>query len=186
MKFLTSRRAALAFAIVTLAIPFIPGFREFWITLAIYIGLFSLVTIGLVLLTGVGGMTSFGQATFVGIGAYATGVLSVRYGISPWLALPVSLGITGLSALLIGAITTRLSGHYLPVGTIAWAVAFYYVFGNSYLLGGHDGLSGIPPLTIGSYALYDVRSFYLVLWIFVAIAFVLSANLLEFAHRPRN
>src|SRR5690606_3528625 len=85
----TSRRVAIAVAAVTLALPFIPGFRDFWITLAIYIGLFGLVTLGLVLLTGVGGMTSFGQATFVGFGAYATGVLSVRYGLSPWLALPV-------------------------------------------------------------------------------------------------
>ena len=176
---ITPRRAAIAFALVTLTLPFIPGFRDFWITLAIYIGLFSLVALGLVLLTGVGGMTSFGQATFVGFGAYATGVLSVHYGVSPWLALPVSLGVTGLGALLIGAITTRLSGHYLPVGTIAWAVAFYYVFGNTSLLGAHDGLSGIPPLSIGSFALYDVRSFYLVLWVFVVIAFVLSANLLE-------
>ncbi|HWV55490.1 branched-chain amino acid ABC transporter ATP-binding protein/permease [Pseudorhodoplanes sp.] len=175
----TSRRAAIAFAAVTFALPFIPGFRDFWITLAIYIGLFGLVTLGLVLLTGVGGMTSFGQATFVGFGAYATGVLSVRYGLSPWLALPVSLGITGLGALLIGAITTRLSGHYLPVGTIAWAVAFYYIFGNTAILGAHDGLSGIAPLSIGSYALYDVRSFYLVLWVFVVLAFILSANLLE-------
>ena len=176
---ITPRRAAIAFALVTLMLPFIPGFRDFWITLAIYIGLFSLVALGLVLLTGVGGMTSFGQATFVGFGAYATGVLSVHYGISAWLTLPVSLGVTGLGALLIGAITTRLSGHYLPVGTIAWAVAFYYVFGNTPLLGGHDGLSGIPPLSIGSFALYDVRSFYLVLWVFVVLAFVLSANLLE-------
>jgi branched-chain amino acid transport system permease protein len=179
MTIFSPRSAAIAFALATLALPFIPGFRDFWITLAIYIGLFSLVTLGLVLLTGVGGMTSFGQATFVGFGAYATGVLSVRYGVSPWLALPVSLAITGLGALLIGAITTRLSGHYLPVGTIAWAVAFYYIFGNAAILGAHDGLSGIPPLSIGSYALYDVRSFYLVLWCFVVMSFVLSANLLE-------
>jgi branched-chain amino acid transport system permease protein len=179
MTIFSPRTAAFAFALATLALPFIPGFRDFWITLAIYIGLFSLVTLGLVLLTGVGGMTSFGQATFVGFGAYATGVLSVRYGVSPWLALPVSLGITALGALLIGAITTRLSGHYLPVGTIAWAVAFYYIFGNTAILGAHDGLSGIPPLSIGSYALYDVRSFYLVLWAFVVLSFVLSANLLE-------
>ena len=179
MTIFDTRRSAIAFALLTFALPFIPGFPDFWITLAIYIGLFSLVTLGLVLLTGVGGMTSFGQATFVGFGAYATGVLSVRYGVSPWLALPVSLAVTGLGALLIGAITTRLSGHYLPVGTIAWAVAFYYVFGNTYFLGAHDGLSGIPPLSIGTYALYDVRSFYLVLWAFVVLSFVLSANLLE-------
>ena len=49
---------------------------EFSITLANYIGLYALVALGLVLLTGVGGLTSFGQAAFVGLGAYATAVLS--------------------------------------------------------------------------------------------------------------
>ena len=49
---------------------------EFTITLANYIGLYSLVALGLVLLTGVGGLTSFGQAAFVGLGAYTTAVLT--------------------------------------------------------------------------------------------------------------
>ncbi len=47
---------------------------------------------------------------------------------------------------LIGAITVRLSGHYLPLGTIAWGIAFFYLFGNIDWLGAHDGLAGIPPL----------------------------------------
>ncbi len=51
---------------------------EFSITLANYIGLYALVALGLVLLTGVGGLTSFGQAAFVGLGAYATAVLSTQ------------------------------------------------------------------------------------------------------------
>jgi branched-chain amino acid transport system permease protein len=49
---------------------------EFSITLANYIGLYALVALGLVLLTGVGGLTSFGQAAFVGLGAYTTAVLT--------------------------------------------------------------------------------------------------------------
>ena len=65
--------AILAFA----ALPLAPV-NDFWITLWGYIGLYSLVAIGLVLLTGVGGMTSFGQAAFVGFGAYATAVLTAH------------------------------------------------------------------------------------------------------------
>ena len=49
---------------------------EFTVTLANYIGLYALVALGLVLLTGVGGLTSFGQAAFVGLGAYTTAVLT--------------------------------------------------------------------------------------------------------------
>jgi len=50
----------------------------------------SLVTLGLVLLTGVGGMTSFGQAAFCGFAAYTSALLTTRYGYSPWLALPIA------------------------------------------------------------------------------------------------
>ena len=69
---------------------------EFSITLLNYIGLASLVVLGLVLLTGVSGLTSFGQAAFVGLGAYTTAVLTTSTALpsglawlaeSPWLAL---------------------------------------------------------------------------------------------------
>src|SRR3970040_391034 len=72
----------------------------FYITLLNYIGLSAIVTLGLVLLTGVGGLTSFGQAAFVGIGAYTTAVLTTRYGLSPWLTLPISLLLTTAIALV--------------------------------------------------------------------------------------
>src|SRR6188768_1107291 len=60
---------------------------QFYVTLLNYIGLYSLVALGLLLLTGVAGQTSFGQAAFVGVGAYTTAVLSVQYAVSPWLTL---------------------------------------------------------------------------------------------------
>src|SRR5271154_3779219 len=120
----------LVFALVMAAIPLVPGMPPFWIVLLDNIGLSALVAMGLVLLTGVGGMTSFGQAAFVGFGAYTTAVLTVQFGVSPWLTLPASLVVTMVAAGLIGAITVRLSGHYLPLGTIAWGIAFFYLFGN--------------------------------------------------------
>ncbi|MFX6803749.1 metal-dependent hydrolase, partial [Acinetobacter baumannii] len=68
---------------------------QFWVIQANYIGLYALVAIGLVLLTGIGGMTSFGQAAFVGMGAYTTSYLTTVHGVSPWLTLPIGLFITG-------------------------------------------------------------------------------------------
>ena len=115
-----TRRTALgllAFAVFMACWPQLPV-PVFWITLANYIGLYALVALGLVLLTGVGGMTSFGQAAFVGIGAYATAWLSTAYGVSPWLGLLAGLASTGVVSLALGLITMRLSGHYLPLGTI--------------------------------------------------------------------
>src|ERR1700733_7476989 len=110
----------LTFAAGTLAFPFIPGVPSFWLTLATYIGIFSLTTLGLVLLTGVGGMTSFGQATFLGLGAYTTALITLRYDLSPWVGLVGALAVTTVAAVLVGAVTVRLAGHYLPLGTIAW------------------------------------------------------------------
>ncbi len=107
-------------ALAILILPFTGLVPLYWVTLLNYIGIASLVALGLVLLTGVGGMTSFGQAAFVGIGGYTTALLTVNFGISPWLSLAGSLLATMISALFLGAITVRLSGHFLPLGTLAW------------------------------------------------------------------
>jgi branched-chain amino acid transport system permease protein len=165
-------------ALAILIVPFTGLLPDYWITLFNYIGISSLVAIGLVLLTGVGGMTSFGQAAFVGFGAYTTAVLTTRFGISPWLTLPASLLVTMAVAGLIGAITVRLSGHYLPLGTIAWGIAFFYLFGNLDWLGAHDGLAGIPPLRLGTHPLIDPRDYFVVVWIAVVLAVIATQNLL--------
>ena len=104
------RLPVLIFAAVMAAIPFIPGMPPFWIVLLDNIGLAALVAMGLVLLTGVGGLTSFGQAAFCGFGAYTTAVLTTAYGVSPWLTLPLALLVSGVAAVLLGIITVRLSG----------------------------------------------------------------------------
>src|SRR5689334_13538592 len=121
----------LALALVPLAAP------QFWVTLGNYVGLYSMVALGLVLLTGVAGQTSFGQAAFVGIGAYVTAVLAAHYGISPWINLAIGVVLTTLVALCIGFITLRMRGHYLPLATIAWGISLYFLFGNLEFLGGH-------------------------------------------------
>ncbi|KWF09615.1 ABC transporter permease subunit [Burkholderia pseudomultivorans] len=170
------------FLVVLFALPVLPGalqVPEYWITLLNYIGLYAIVAIGLVLLTGVGGMTSFGQAAFVGIGAYATAFLTTRYGVSPWLALIVGVVLTALVALVLGAVTMRLSGHFLPLGTIAWGLALFYLFGNLEMLGKYDGINGIPALSLFGLALDTGRSLYFLIWAVVLAAIVSVQNLLN-------
>ena len=173
------RLGFILFALVLAAIPLIPGLSVFWITLLDNIGLAALVALGLVLLTGVGGLTSFGQAAFCGFGAYTSAVLTTRYGLDPWAALPAALAVTGLAAVLLGLVTVRLSGHFLPLGTIAWGLALYYLFGKIDLLGRHDGLSGIPPLSLFGWSLIDPRAVYYVIWFFVLAAAVMTTFLLD-------
>jgi branched-chain amino acid transport system permease protein len=169
----------IVFALIMAVIPFIPGMPPFWIVLMDNIGLAALVAMGLVLLTGVGGLTSFGQAAFCGFGAYTTAVLTTAYGISPWLTLPLSLLVSGIAAVALGLVTVRLSGHYLPLGTIAWGLGLFYLFSKLEFLGRNDGISAIPPLSIGSFRMIDPGTIYFAIWIAVLLSALLTMNLLD-------
>lgn len=161
---------------------------EFHVTLLNYIGLYAIVAVGLVLLTGVGGLMSFGQAAFVGLGAYTTAYLSTAeslpgwasvMGGSPWVGLLVGLMVTGLVAFMLGLLTLRLSGHYLPLGTIAWGISLYFLFGNLEVLGGHTGMSGIPALSLFGVELRESRYFYYMVWAALLATVWLTQNLLD-------
>ena len=148
-------------------------------TLLNYIGIYALAALGLVLLTGIGGLTSFGQAAFVGIGAYATAWLTTAHAASPWLGLVLALTCAGIVAAALGAVTLRLGGHFLPLSTIAWGVSIYFLFGNSDALGRYDGLGGMPPITLGPYALAGGAPLYYLIWPTLGCASLLAANLLN-------
>jgi branched-chain amino acid transport system permease protein len=170
--------AALAIAAIVLAcVPLLAP--QFWVTLGNYIGLYSIVTLGLVLLTGVAGQTSFGQAAFVGIGAYATAYLTTRFGTSPWVALVAGLALTLAVALTLGFITLRMKGHYLPLATIAWGISLYFLFGNLEFLGGHTGMTGIPSLGFFGVELRDERRYFYLIWTIALAALWATDNLLD-------
>ncbi|MDM0115043.1 branched-chain amino acid ABC transporter ATP-binding protein/permease [Variovorax sp. J22R133] len=168
----------LALIAVLIALPLLPV-PDFWIIQLNYIGLYALPVLGLVLLTGVAGLTSFGQAAFVGIGAYTTAYLTVNTGLSPWLTLFIGLAITGVSAAVIGTITLRMSGHYLPLATIAWALSLYYLMGNLDALGKYDGILGVKGLSIFGFEIGQRRVFYGLVWTFVLAASFAVIRLLD-------
>ena len=151
----------------------------FWVTLGNYIGLYSIAALGLVLLTGVAGQTSFGQAAFVGLGAYASAWLTTSYGSSPWVALAAGLAFTALVALALGFITLRMRGHYLPLATIAWGISLYFLFGNLEFLGGHTGMTGIPAIAIGGFELKSERSIWYLIWGTTLASLWATNNLLD-------
>ncbi|MET3476898.1 branched-chain amino acid ABC transporter ATP-binding protein/permease [Variovorax atrisoli] len=168
----------LALVLVLIALPLLP-LPDFWIIQLNYVGIYTLPVLGLVLLTGVGGLTSFGQAAFVGIGAYTTAYLTVNTGLSPWVTLFIGLALTGVSAAIIGAITLRMSGHYLPLATIAWALSLYYLMGNLEALGKYDGILGVKGLTVFGFEIGQQRMFYAVVWIFALLAAFAVIRLLD-------
>jgi branched-chain amino acid transport system permease protein len=171
-----TQRAALLASVLALALLPLP---DFWITQLNYIALYSLVVLGLVLLTGIGGLTSFGQAAFVGIGAYTSAYLTVNLGFSPWVTVFAGLAITAVSALLVGWITLRMSGHYLPLATIAWGLSLYYLMGNLDALGKYDGILGIPPLKLMQWDIGQGRPFFVFAWTLVLLGTFALLNLLD-------
>ncbi len=174
-----SRHILFTVLFLLVVLPWVPGVPSFWITQMNYIGLYSLVVLGLVLLTGVGGLTSFGQSAFVGLGAYTTAWLTTAGGVSPWLGLLAALPLTCLVAYGLGLITLRLSGHYLPLCTLAWCLALYYLYGNLDFLGRYDGIAGIPPLSIGSWQLGSGKDMYVLIWLILLLAMWATHNLLD-------
>jgi len=152
---------------------------EFQIIQMNYIGMGALIALGLVMLTGVAGVMSFGQQVFAGIAAYVTAVLSVKYGASAWTGLFAGLIIVALASVFLGLITLRLSGHFMPIATLSWGLAIYFVFGNLDILGKHTGLSNVPPVAIGTLSLDRPGFAYYLIWI-VLIAFLYACgNLLD-------
>ncbi|MES4992597.1 branched-chain amino acid ABC transporter ATP-binding protein/permease [Phyllobacterium sp. 22229] len=160
-------------AVLALTLP------AYYVNVLNYIGLYGIVALGVVLLTGVAGVTSFGQAAFVGLGAYTTAVATLHFDLSPWVGLLFAVVFSAAIAWFVGIITLRLSGHYLPLATMAWGLSAYYLFGTIELLGGHTGISGIPPISIGSTELTSQAGIFFLIWGVLLLALVLSSNLLE-------
>ncbi|WP_298018670.1 branched-chain amino acid ABC transporter ATP-binding protein/permease [uncultured Castellaniella sp.] len=173
----TSTRWVAALVVIIALAPVPAG--NFTVSLLNEIGISALVALGLILLTGVGGAISFGQAAFVGIAAYASAWLTTAQGMSPWAGLVFALLLTGLSALVIGMLTLRLGGHFLALSTIAWGLSIAMLFGNIEGLGRHTGLSNIPAISIGSWSLIDPHHMYYLVWVIVGLAFLFSRNLLN-------
>jgi ABC-type branched-subunit amino acid transport system ATPase component/ABC-type branched-subunit amino acid transport system permease subunit len=186
-KGLSSNAIVFSFIALLVVAPFV--LSPFYITLLNGIGLNALVVLGLIILTGVAGLTSFGQAAFVGLGGYTTAAFSAGVIVlpaslswltgSPWIGLVAGLLLTSAFALLLGALTVRLSGHYLPLSTIAWGLSLYYLFGTLNSMGGQSGMSGIPSISVLGFVLGDDRKMYGLIWLFVLLAAFALRNLLD-------
>ena len=173
-----TRWAFPAFAAVMMVLPLLPV-PDFWITQSIYVGLYSLVALGLVLLTGVAGLTSFGQAAFVGVGAYAAAYLATQTALPPLVTLAVGIVLAVVAALVLGALTLRMSGHYLPLATIAWGLALNYTMANMEWLGKYDGILGIPAMNLFGVDLGSGRGLHPLVWAIALVAALAVLRLLD-------
>lgn len=128
--------------------------NAYWVSLANLAFINLILIASLNLLMGYGGQISLAHAGFFGLGAYASGILNVRYGISPWAGLPAAALVAGLGALVIGIPALRLRGHYLAMATLGWNAILVVFFTQLVdLTGGPNGLLGVEPFSFFGHVL---------------------------------
>jgi branched-chain amino acid transport system permease protein len=154
--------------------------NNYYFTLLNFIGIHTLLVVGLNLLLGYAGQISLGHAAFFGLGAYASGILTATCGVDPWLAMAAGLTLSGLAALLIGIPALKLRGYYLAMATLGFGIIVYIILNEAHALtGGPSGLSGIPALSLAGFPLNTPRRLYLLIWIILGIILALSVNLVN-------
>jgi len=146
----------------------------------IFIGISTMVTVGLCLLLGYTGQVSLGQAAFYGMGAYISAILSKTYEVNPWLAMLIAATATGAFAFVIGYPIFRLRGNYLAMATLGLGMIMYILFRElSQFTGGPDGMPGIPLLAIGSFVFDTTFKRYFLVWSFCLAVLLISQNIVN-------
>jgi len=171
--------ALLGVVLAILLFSWLAGGKEYYLSLLVFVGINSLMTMGLSMLMGYAGQISLGHAAFFGIGAYSSGILTTKYFFHPVGAFMIGIFLSALIAFLVGKPTLRLKGHYMAVATLGFGEILFIVFNQlSSLTGGPSGLSGIPPLMIFGHPLEGATYLYLV-WAFVILLLVFSLNVIN-------
>lgn len=177
-----SNWTSLAIAALLLFLILIPfdWFLGQYTTLMIFIGISTIVTVGLCLLMGYTGQVSLGQAAFYGLGAYFSAVLSKTYSVNPWLAMLIAAAATGSFAYVIGFPIFRLRGNYLAMATLGLGLIMWILFRQlSQITGGPDGMAGIPYLSIGGFVFDTSFKRYFLVWFFCLATLLISQNIVR-------
>jgi branched-chain amino acid transport system permease protein len=147
--------------------------QPFYITLFARILIFAIAALGLNLILGYGAMVSFGHALYIGIGAYAVGILSFHGVTSGWAHLLAGLAVGAVAAAIVGWVCLRTSGMAFIMITLAFAQMFYFLAVSLKLYGGDDGLTIAARSDFGWVNLANNTVFYYA--IFAVLVVVLLA-----------
>ncbi|MCX8045139.1 MAG: branched-chain amino acid ABC transporter permease [Desulfobacterota bacterium] len=157
------------------------GRMSYYLSILSLAGIYAVVVIGLNMLMGYAGQISLGHAAFFAIGAYTSGILSTRYGLSPILCALPAVAAAGSVAVLIGIPTLKLKEHYLAMATLGFGIIMYTILraDPGSMTGGIQGMPNIPPLQILGHAADSDRAQYTIVWSTVILVFLFSTNILE-------
>jgi branched-chain amino acid transport system permease protein len=166
-------------ALAALALPRVMR-ADYTLHLVAIIGINTIIVLGLNLLMGYAGQVSLGQAAFVGIGAYASAILTVKVGLSPWVALPAGVTLSALTAAIVGVPLLRLRGHYLAMGTLGFGMIVQIVLVQwEKLTAGTVGIMSIPPLSAAGISFDSAPRMYYLVAACVVLAIALASNIID-------
>jgi branched-chain amino acid transport system permease protein len=150
------------------------------LSIMIFVGLYTILTLGLCLLMGYAGQVSLGHAAFYGIGAYTAALLTTRCGVNPWLGIVLAVIASGGVAAILAKPIFRLQGHFLAMATIGLSYVISTFFNEaSSITGGPSGVSGLPYLSIGSWDLVGDIDYYYLVWGAALLAMLMALNIVH-------
>ncbi len=182
---MNSRRRAIVLAtglVLLAAVPLAAAMlnQPFYLDLVRRVMIFAIAALSLNLILGYGGMISFGHAAYLGVGAYAVGVLA-HYGINNgYLQWALAIGASALVALAIGAVSIRTSGVYFIMITLAFTQMLYYLGISIAEFGGDDGMRlAVKSQFPGLIDLNDANAFYYLVLAILVLALFLGHRLVN-------
>ncbi|ROR32491.1 branched-chain amino acid ABC transporter permease [Inmirania thermothiophila] len=168
------------FAVLVALLPVAFPHNYFVTVVGVTIGINAILAVSLNLFMGYAGQISLGHAAFFGVGAYASGILTTRYGVDPWLAMLAGLAASGLVAALIARPILRLHGHYLAMATLGFGIIVNIVMVEAEgLTGGPDGMTGIPPLPLLGRSIDTDLEWYAVVAVVLLFTVWVSLNIFD-------
>lgn len=169
-------------AIISIILFVIPWLlpNRYLLSVALLVGIYTFITIGLNLLLGYAGQISLGHAAFYGMGAYTVAVLTTQFHWDPFLALCASLLLVGIISWLIGKPTLKLKGHYLAMATLGFGLIIQILLDEVVeITGGPQGISGIPKLAVLGFSFKDDFRAYFLIWGLVIAVQWMVVNLIK-------
>ncbi|CCD96617.1 putative high-affinity branched-chain amino acid transport system permease protein [Bradyrhizobium sp. ORS 375] len=173
----TSRNFAIAGVILLCFAPQV--FSEFWLSIAIQIGIFSIAALGLNILVGFTGQISIGQAGFFLLGAFTSAYINNAYAIPVFFAIPLAGVVTALVGLVFGIPAARLKGLYLVIATLAAQYILLDFFSRAEWFSGGSVPASANPFSILGYTLRGDRQYFYVVLAYVLVSYILVTNLMR-------
>jgi branched-chain amino acid transport system permease protein len=155
--------------------PTLGGMSSYKCGILIFIGIYVILAVSLDLLMGYAGQISVGHAAFFAIGAYASGIMTARYGVTPLIAMVAGMALSAGVAWSMGRPVLALKEYYLAMATLALnEIVVTLIVGFQGLTGGASGLRDIPSFSMAGFTFSNHVTYYYFVWAIVVLVIICS------------